>query len=171
MAMKMTLKEFMGVEEVEAPSPDAMSAKMALDVQADAFLRMKQLGIKQKDLADLMGITPAAVSKLLSNGANLRFSSVARIAAALNCRVESPKLVPLGERTLEENSPTTYAVVSFAVDASSTHETAVHDAVGRKEPDVVDDAYRELCACFRQARVSGGVSRTPVDELTEVGIA
>lgn len=171
MAMKMTLKEFMGVEEVDAPSPDAMSAKMALDVQADAFLRMKQLGIKQKDLANLMGITPAAVSKLLSNGANLRFSSVARIAAALNCKVESPKLVPLEESAAKGGSPITYAAVSFSVDVSSSNEAAAHDAVGHKEHDAIDDAYRELCARYKSVRVSSGVSQASIDELMEVGIA
>lgn len=171
MSMKMTLEEFAGVEEVDAPSPDAMAAKMALDIQADVFLRMKQLGIKQKDLAKLMGITPAAVSKLLSNGANLRFSSVARIAATLNCRVESPKLVPLEERTPRGSSPTIYAVVSLAVDGSSRHETTTHGAAGHNEPDAIDDAYRELCARYRPVRVSGGVSQTPVVDLAEVGIA
>ncbi|MEI3376773.1 MAG: helix-turn-helix transcriptional regulator [Coriobacteriales bacterium] len=94
MTMKMTLDDFLGTEEFDEFTWELMAAKMTLDLLADVHIRMKELGIKQKDLADAMGVTPAAISKLLSNGSNPRFSTVAKLAEALGCDVVAPRLIP-----------------------------------------------------------------------------
>lgn len=110
MAMRMTMAEFASDETLQETSPDVMASKMTLDFQADAYMRMKELGIKQKDLADILNVSPAAVSKMFSCDQNLRVSTMAKIAAALDCQIASPKLVPNDvEHESSANSVRVYA--------------------------------------------------------------
>lgn len=127
MTMKMTRADFLGTEEVDEFTWELMAAKMTLDLLADVYARMKELGIKQKDLADALGVTPAAISKLLSNGSNPRFSTVAKLAEALGCDVVAPKLIPFEKKasvvSAEPVSPQIQVVA------------AVHEAMGNKRAD------------------------------------
>ena len=92
MALKVSKEEFLGVDELGIPDPEVMSAKMALDFEVDVFRRMKDLGITQKDLAKMLGVTPATVSKTLSKTSNMTFKTAARIAHALGCVIDAPEL-------------------------------------------------------------------------------
>ena len=92
MALKVSRKEFLGVNELGIPEPDVMAAKMALDFEATVYLEMKKQGLKQKDLAEMMGVTAATVSKTLSETSNMTFKTAARIANALGCVLDAPVL-------------------------------------------------------------------------------
>lgn len=92
MALKVSRKEFLGVDELGIPDPDVIAAKMALDFETAVYLEMKRRGLRQKDLARAMGVTPATVSKTLSETSNMTFKTAARIANALGCTVDAPVL-------------------------------------------------------------------------------
>ncbi|WP_307982183.1 helix-turn-helix transcriptional regulator [uncultured Senegalimassilia sp.] len=111
MAMKVSLEEFLGVDEAPKPSFETVAAKMALDFESEVFLHMKKLGIRQKDLAKLMGVTPPAVSKLLSNTSNLTFKTIAKIAVAMGCTVS-----PI---TLNQTSEISYAKLEDEAEVSA----------------------------------------------------
>ena len=132
MAMKVDLNEFLGVEKTDDPTWEVMAAKMTLDLLADVFARMKELGIKQKDLAEAMDVSPAAVSKLLSNGSNPRFNTVAKLAEALGCDVVAPKLAPLEKRCVEMSANT--------LSSQRKAVTAVYNA------DDIDSEFEGLCS-------------------------
>ncbi|MCR5582449.1 MAG: helix-turn-helix domain-containing protein [Eggerthellaceae bacterium] len=98
MAMRMSLSEFVGEEYVDAVlSPEVIEFSMNLHLQSEIYGRMKELGVTQKELAKKMGVSPAAVSKMLSKDSNMRISTIARIASALECDVMPIKLMPREE--------------------------------------------------------------------------
>lgn len=49
--------------------------------------------IKQKDLADKMGVSPQQVNKILRAKANLTFETLDKIADALGVNISSPKII------------------------------------------------------------------------------
>lgn len=87
MAMKVSREEFLGVDEPLKPNYENVAAKMALGFEADVFMRLKELGLKRKDLARLLGVSPAAVSKLLTENSNMTLKTMAKIATALGCEI------------------------------------------------------------------------------------
>lgn len=95
--MKISRKDFLGTDKTSTFSYEKTAEKLALDFASEVFLRMKALNLKKKDLADLMGITPPAVTKMLSNSSNLKMHTIAKIAAALGCTIEPIKLKPVGK--------------------------------------------------------------------------
>lgn len=147
MTMKVTLEEFLGTEEAAAPAAETMTEKMTLDTLADVFSRMKKLGINQKQLAGKLSITASALSKLLSNGSNLRYSTVARLAAALDCDVVAPKLVPI-------ETVSTYESIG-TISSQMTSRTEVHRRISGKALDI---QYEMLCKQSRQENWSEPVS-------------
>ncbi|MEE0551847.1 MAG: helix-turn-helix transcriptional regulator [Eggerthellaceae bacterium] len=87
MAMKVSREEFLGIDEPLKPNFENVAAKMALDFEADVFMRLKELGLKRKDLARLLNVSPAAVSKLLTENSNMTLKTMAKIATALGCEI------------------------------------------------------------------------------------
>ena len=92
MALKVSRKEFLGVDELDIPSCEVMSAKMVLDFEASIFCMMEAQGITQKELAERLGVTPATVSKTLSKTSNMTFKTAAKIAHALGCVIDAPTI-------------------------------------------------------------------------------
>ena len=92
MAMKVSREEFLGVDEPLKPSFENIAAKMALDFEADVFKRLKELGLKRKDLAQLLNVSPPAVSKLLTENSNMTLKTMAKIATALGCEISPIRL-------------------------------------------------------------------------------
>ena len=154
MTMRIELKDFLGADDIIEPSAEVIAAKMALDIQAGAYMRMKELGLKQKDLAEAMEITPAAVSKMLSNESNLRFSTVARMAVALGCDVASGTQVSMSISRVED-----------APRALKKTE--------RTSTDPIDDEYRELCnqAKYSESINAGKEDSVAIHDLRMVGVA
>lgn len=97
MAMKVSCEEFLGIDKPLKPSFENVAAKMALDFEAGVFLRLKELGLKRKDLARLLGVSPAAISKILAEDSNLTLRSMAKIATALGCEISSIHLSGVSE--------------------------------------------------------------------------
>ena len=97
MAMKVSREEFLGVDKPLKPNFENVAAKMALDFEADVFMRLKELGLRRKDLAELLNVTPAAVSKLLAENSNMTLKTMAKIATALGCEISSLHLNSVAE--------------------------------------------------------------------------
>lgn len=135
MAMKITLEEFLGVDEVPAPSAAVMAEKMTIETLTDVFLRMKQLDMNQKQLAEMLDVTPSALSKLLSNGTNLRYSTVCKLAEALDCDIVAPKLVPLETGSVSRKVGTTSSQMTFS--------TEVYARLNDKK---AGEEYEKLCS-------------------------
>lgn len=95
--MKVSRKEFLGIDEPLKPDFENVAAKMALAFEASVFLRLKELGLKQKDLAQLLSVSPAAVSKLLTENSNMTLKTMAKIAVALGCEISPIHLNTVAE--------------------------------------------------------------------------
>lgn len=92
MSMKMSLKDFLGVDSMPALSADSIAFKAALDFESEVFRKLKEKGLSQKDLAELLDVSPAAVSKMLSKGTNLTIKTMAKVACALDCALSAIEL-------------------------------------------------------------------------------
>jgi len=95
----MSKREFLRVDSEPAPTAETLAFRLLLNFRAGVFVRMKQLGIKQKDLAERLGVSTAAVSKMLSSKSNLTLASMARVAIALDCTIGTIRLQPLSVAT------------------------------------------------------------------------
>ena len=140
MTMKISLEDFLGVDEVPGQSAKEIAAAMALEFEASVFSRLKALGMKQKDLAARLGVSQATVSKTLSSHSNMTFKTAARIAAALGCSVRPPIL--LSPHFVDELMPVDWRL-SSGVSETSRSETYL------KEPSDfaknLDEDYKRLC--------------------------
>lgn len=139
MAMKVGKKEFLGVEELSIPSPKVMAAKMVLDFEVAVYLEMKRQGLRQKDLAEKMGVTAATLSKTLSETSNMTFKTAARIANALGCVLDAPSLRPFDAEEYDmqevESDPasTNVSTISTRSDYKDTVQRTAH-SVKKEQP-------------------------------------
>lgn len=92
-----TAEETLGPDKPIPPSLSSVLLKLQLSFQIGVFLRLKELNLQQKDLAKLLDVSPAAVSKMLTAGANLSLKTIAKVAAALGCDFEDLKMVPISK--------------------------------------------------------------------------
>ena len=49
--------------------------------------RLKSLGMTRKDLAEKMGVTPACITRYLSEASNLEFRTLVKLQRVLKCRI------------------------------------------------------------------------------------
>ena len=66
--------------------PDFIAEGMAIAIVEDALRIMKSKGLIRSDLAALMGVPRAQVSRLLNAPPNLTLRSIARLASALGAK-------------------------------------------------------------------------------------
>ena len=85
MTMYVTREEFLGRDEPLPPSVNTVLFKLMLDFSIEVYKRLEELGLKQKDLAELLNVSPAAVSKMLSPTGNISLRTMAKVAVALGC--------------------------------------------------------------------------------------
>ena len=132
MAMRVSREEFLGVDVPLKPSFENVGAKMALDFEAEVFMRLKKLGLKRKDLADLLDVSPAAVSKLLSEDSNMTLKTMAKVAVALGCGVAPIRLEEVGDVSYadldEEEGSDSTGVLEMPSPACLIDEPFVGDA-------------------------------------------
>lgn len=140
MTMRISLEDFLGVEEAPEKSAEEIASTMALNFEAAVFGRLKELGLKQKDLAARLGVSPATVSKTLSSNSNITFRTAARIAAALGCSVQSPILLP-SLSTVEGAS----AAWQLSSGASETSRSEIYLRESSDFAANLDEDYRRLC--------------------------
>jgi transcriptional regulator with XRE-family HTH domain len=84
--------------------------ELSLAFTESILLRMEELSLSGKDLADRMGSTKPYVSKLLKGKNNFTLETLVKLARALECRIEPPQLLPnekqaLGQIVLFERYP------------------------------------------------------------------
>lgn len=63
--------------------PDFIAEGMAIAIVEDALSIMESKGISRSDLADIMGVSRAQVSRLFNAPPNLTLRTIARLAVAL----------------------------------------------------------------------------------------
>lgn len=63
---------------------DTMANEYAMDISATVYERMKQLGLKKKDLAERIGVSSAWVSKIIKGEQNVTLKTLARLEDALD---------------------------------------------------------------------------------------
>ncbi len=90
MAMRISKQEFMSGEMSAPPDPEVIAERVTLEFEVSVFKRMEALGLRQKDLAKMLGVTPATISKTLSGTSNMTLKTAARIANALGCDLAAP---------------------------------------------------------------------------------
>lgn len=109
--------------------PDFVAHQILLDLNEQILGRMDELGLRNKDLADLLGVSRAYVSRLLDGRPNLTIRSLAAIAIALHTQptvslrprvirsweAESPAWLESFETVRQHGDPTTAAAEDAAV--------------------------------------------------------
>lgn len=63
--------------------PESMADEYSMDISASAYKRMKELGMKQQDLAEKMGVKPARVSRILRGDQKMTLTTLAKLEEAL----------------------------------------------------------------------------------------
>ena len=154
MAMKVSREEFLGIDEPLKPNFENVAAKMALDFEADVFMRLKELGLKRKDLARLLNVSPAAVSKLLTENSNMTLKTMAKIAAALGCEISPFHLNGVAEVSyvdLDADSETDTVIVPNEVISTLGLTASIGDDVPPSgSTQVVSNAKSVPVAVFRR---------------------
>lgn len=55
----------------------------AMEISGSIYRRMKQLGLRKKDLAEKMGVSPARISRILKGEQSMTLATLARLETAL----------------------------------------------------------------------------------------
>lgn len=74
-------------------TPEYIAAEIYDEFTESVWRIRRQKGIKQKEIAEKMGVSPSYLSKQLSGRQKLTISAICKIAHALNCDVKI-ELVP-----------------------------------------------------------------------------
>ena len=93
----------------ERLSPDDLAWDHAMEISATVYKRMKALGLKNKDLADKMGVTPARISRILSGEQSMTLKTLARLENALDMDLSAGFSRP----TLASESVTGCQIIKF----------------------------------------------------------
>ena len=56
----------------------------AMEISGSVYRRMKQLGMKNKDLAEKMGVSPARISRIIKGEQSMTLTTLARLETALD---------------------------------------------------------------------------------------
>ncbi len=88
-------------EEYEE-TPETLLYDYVLDFGDVADEMAKAQGMTHKDIAEAAGMKASTLSQILSGNSNPTVKTLERIALALDCKLESPKLVPLVVAEAEE---------------------------------------------------------------------
>lgn len=154
MAMKVSRENFLDVNAPLKPSFENIAAKMALDFEADVFMRLKELGLKRKDLAQLLNVSPAAVSKLLTENSNMTLKTMAKIAAVLGCKISPIRLNNVVEVSYVdlgmESETDTVVVPSKTVSALGLSDSIGNGAPASDSAQAVGSAKSVPVAAFRR---------------------
>lgn len=67
----------------EKLSSEELAWDHAMEISGSVYRRMQELGLKSKDLAARMGVSPARVSRILSGEQSMTLSTLARLETAL----------------------------------------------------------------------------------------
>jgi len=84
--------------------PGFVAHQVLLDLNEQILGRMNELGLRSKDLADLLGVSRAYVTRLLDGKPNLTVRSLAAIAIALETQL-NVSLQPRAIRSWGAESP------------------------------------------------------------------
>lgn len=98
-------------------NPEDLAWDHAMEISASIYKRMQELGLKGKDLADLMGVTPARVSRILGGEQSMTLKTLARLESALNMNMAEGFRHPKADET---RAPETCKIIQYAAIAPST---------------------------------------------------
>lgn len=72
-----------------APSADELAEDHAMDISSAIYLRMRELGLTQSELASRLGMDEGQVSRIIRGKQNITIKTLARIEVALDFRLDS----------------------------------------------------------------------------------
>ena len=109
--------------------PEDLAWDHAMEISGSIYKRMQELGLKGKDLADLMGVTPARVSRILSGEQSMTLKTLARLESALDMNMAEGFRHPKVDETRE---PDTCKIIQYAAIAPTAKSNWI-DAEALKE--------------------------------------
>ena len=80
-------------------TPQTLAYELSADFTAQVMRELDRLDIPLKELAERMGVKQPTLCGMLRDDSNMTFKTVARMACALGCDVEPPRLVGRSERS------------------------------------------------------------------------
>lgn len=96
-------------------TPGFIAASLSIDITEQLYVRMKELGLSQRELARRIGRSQPYVCKLLNDGSNMTLLTLVKLAQALEMKVEMPVLKPVGKSTTTIKSKRSKAVKTVVV--------------------------------------------------------
>ncbi|MCF7811961.1 helix-turn-helix domain-containing protein [bacterium] len=84
--------------------PGFIAASLSIDITEQLYVRMKELGLSQRELARRIGRSQPYVCKLLNDGSNMTLLTLVKLVQALEMKVEMPVLKPVGKSTATTKS-------------------------------------------------------------------
>jgi len=131
--------------------PEFLAEDLVLDVCEQIAAAMEDQGLSQKALAERLGITPSAISQLLSGEQNVTLQRLVAVALALGRSVVPPRLVPLESVEIVEAEEATYSYslefslepdrVPSAWPTRGAPETGLHSAIVRHGELAVPESH------------------------------
>lgn len=100
--------------------PEDLAWDHAMEISGSVYKRMEELGLKSKDLADRMGVTPARISRILSGEQSMTLKTLARLESALDMSMSEGFKHP---ETDGEGMPSTCKIIQYAAIAPSATES------------------------------------------------
>ncbi len=80
--------------------PEYIAAALMIEINEVLYVRMKEIGLSQKELAKRIGKSQPYVSRILNNGTNMTLLTLAKFAAALEMEVYPPVFVSKDHRVI-----------------------------------------------------------------------
>jgi transcriptional regulator with XRE-family HTH domain len=138
--------------------PDYLYEGVVLELTEQIVARMKERGIRRSDLADRLGTSRAYVTKLLDGQDNMTLKTLARVANALEMKVDA-KFIPREHAAKAATKPQTKASVRQKARAAVV--------VGSASPAKTTAMTPLAAHAVRAAGVAGGRARTTVSARPE----
>jgi transcriptional regulator with XRE-family HTH domain len=91
--------------------PEDLAWDHAMEISASVYRRMEELGLKSKDLADLMGVTPGRISRILSGEQSMTLKTLARLESALGINMAEGFKHPKNEK---RDTPNACKIIQYA---------------------------------------------------------
>lgn len=80
-----------GLADYLSVKPDAedLAWEHAMDIAASIYSRLKELSMTQKELADILGVSPGRVSRIIKGEPGMTIRTLAKIETALGLSLSS----------------------------------------------------------------------------------
>lgn len=78
--------------------PEDMAYFYSMDISGAIYVRMEELGMSKRELAERMGVSPAQITKIIKGNQNMTLKTIAKLECALDMDItygfRNPKPFP-----------------------------------------------------------------------------